>query len=314
MTAADTKKGNKTALFSGMSALTAAYLKFQTAILAALKAGGLVKFFWIFKSCWTMFLSLGLYAVAFGWRFGVMLVVLLLVHEGGHWIWMKASGLEPKAPVFIPFVGAYVAMTKMPTDEATHAWVAYAGPLVGGLGALVIYLLGVVTDSTWLMAAGSTGFLLNLFQLVPAKPLDGGFIAGAISKWFLLIGVVLLVILTIVLKSFMLGVITIFSVRSLFGQFTNKKTAQENIYSGGAKTVKELEEMITKPEGASQDAIVEPAPVGKAQAPAKRWQKVAISLAYIGLTASLGCMHTRQLKPLPKAACPPNLTNRQALL
>jgi Zn-dependent protease len=289
---AGAKKGKKTALFSGITALTAVYLKFQGAILAAFKAGGLLKFAWIFKSGWTMLLSLGLYTMAFGWRFAVGLVLLLLIHEGGHWIWMKAYGLDPKAPVFIPFVGAYVAMNKLPADAATHAWVAYAGPFVGGLGALALYLIGLVSNTTWLMAAGSAGFLLNLFQLVPAKPLDGGFIVGAISKWFLLIGFVFLAILTIYLQSFILILITFFSGRSLWGQFFGGRNAPKDIYSGGAKTVKELEEMITKPETqASQTAGNSPQSSGQ-QRGAGGWQKFAIGTAYIGLTLALGFLYT----------------------
>lgn len=289
---AGAKKGKKTALFSGIGALTAVYLKFQGAILAAIKAGGLLKFAWIFKSGWTMLLSLGLYTMAFGWRFGVCLVLLLLVHEGGHWLWMKAYGLDPKAPVFIPFVGAYVAMNKLPADAATHAWVAYAGPFVGGLGALALYLIGFASNTTWLMAAGSAGFLLNLFQLVPAKPLDGGFIVGAISKWFLLFGFVLLVILTICLHSFILILVTFFSGRSLWEQFFKGRSAPKDIYSGGAKTVKELEEMITRPEGEAKETAGHSPGLSAEQRAAGGWQKFAIGAAYIGLTLSLGFLYT----------------------
>jgi len=147
-------------------------LKFKFYLLAAWKALLLFKISWLFGPL----LSLGLYALFWGWPYAIALILLIFVHEMGHWMWMKALGLNPKAPVFLPGIGAYVAMTKLPADQATHAWVALAGPLVGGVFSVIAYWLGVKTMSGWLMAAGSMGFMLNLLQLIPAKPLDGGFV------------------------------------------------------------------------------------------------------------------------------------------
>ena len=138
---------------------------------------------------------------------------------------MKACGLDPKAPMFVPGFGAFVAMQKLPPDQATRAWVAYAGPLIGSIGAAGFYWVGIKAASPALMAAGSTGFWLNLLQLVPAKPLDGGFIIAAISKWLLIPGTIALIGLSIALHSGILMFVVVISVLSLIRQFSKRAEA-----------------------------------------------------------------------------------------
>jgi Zn-dependent protease len=132
-----------------------------------LKFGGALKFL-------TIFLAVGGYALIWGWAFAVGLVVLILVHELGHYVEAKRVGFNPSLPVFIPFLGAYVALKDMPFDPWRDARVTVAGPLVGGVGALAMLVAGEVTDSNLLRALAYTGFLLNLFNLIPIGFLDGG--------------------------------------------------------------------------------------------------------------------------------------------
>lgn len=139
----------------------------------------------------SLIISLGLYTVTFGWRFAVTLIALIYIHEMGHFAWMKLRGLNPSAPVFIPFLGAYVAMDNLPKDRFIHAQVAFAGPLVGGLAALMLYEYALAAHSHYLIAAANYGLLLNLFQLVPAKPFDGGFVVESVWKWMLIPGAIL---------------------------------------------------------------------------------------------------------------------------
>lgn len=133
----------------------------------ALKLGGLLKFL-------SIFIALGGYALIWGWRFAVGFVALILVHELGHYFEARRQGLRPKLPVFIPFLGAYVAMRNVRFDPWRNALVSMAGPVVGGLGALGVLLVGEATDSRLLQALAYTGFLLNLFNLIPIGFLDGG--------------------------------------------------------------------------------------------------------------------------------------------
>jgi Zn-dependent protease len=132
-----------------------------------IKFGGALKFLGIF-------VSVGGYALIWGWAFGVGLVLLILVHELGHYLEAKRQGLKVSLPVFIPFIGAYVALRDVPFDPWRNAKVALAGPLVGGVGSLVVLVAGEASDSRLLLALAYTGFFLNLFNLVPIGILDGG--------------------------------------------------------------------------------------------------------------------------------------------
>ena len=119
-----------------------------------------VKFFGIF-------ISVGGYALIWGWRFAAGFVLLILVHEVGHYIEASRQGLHPSLPVFIPFLGAYVAMKNAPFDPWRNLLVSAAGPFLGGIGALGVWLVGEAIDSRLLVALAYTGFMLNLFNLLP---------------------------------------------------------------------------------------------------------------------------------------------------
>src|SRR5262245_8185510 len=120
-----------------------------------------------------MLLSVFVYAFIFGWWYAVGFVVLLLVHEMGHYVAARRRGLDVGAPTFIPFVGAWIELKQMPHDAETEAYVGFAGPLVGSLGALACYFLARNYDSDLLLALSYAGFFLNLFNLIPISPFDG---------------------------------------------------------------------------------------------------------------------------------------------
>jgi Zn-dependent protease len=137
-----------------------------------LKVAGSLKFLGIFVAG-------GGYALIWGWRFGVGFVLLILVHEAGHYFEARRQGLNPQLPVFIPFFGAYVALRNQPFDPWQNALVSVAGPAAGGMAALACLVYGSATDSDLLRALAYMGFLLNLFNLVPIGFLDGGHILRA---------------------------------------------------------------------------------------------------------------------------------------
>ena len=146
-------------------------------LLAPLVALGflLVKFGAFAIKFFGIFISVGGYALIFGLKFAVGFVLLILVHELGHFVEAKRQGLNPQLPVFIPFLGAYVAMKNAPFDPWRNLLVSAAGPFAGGLASLGVWLVGESTDSRFLVALAYTGFLLNLFNLIPVRPFDGGF-------------------------------------------------------------------------------------------------------------------------------------------
>jgi Zn-dependent protease len=146
-------------------------------LLAPLVALGLllVKFGAFAIKFFGIFISVGGYALIFGLKFAVGFVLLILVHELGHFVEAKRQGLNPALPVFVPFLGAYVAMRNAPFDPWRNLLVSAAGPIAGGLASLGVWVAGEATDSRFLVALAYTGFLLNLINLIPVRPLDGGF-------------------------------------------------------------------------------------------------------------------------------------------
>jgi Zn-dependent protease len=142
--------------------------------------------FKIFTTSASMLVSLGAYAWLWGWKFALGFILLLFVHELGHYLEARRQGLDVGAPVFIPFLGAAILLKENPLNAWREAQVAIAGPIVGSIGAAVVWLIGERQDSELLVALGFTGFFLNLFNLLPVVPLDGGRIAAAIhpALWF----------------------------------------------------------------------------------------------------------------------------------
>jgi len=116
------------------------------------------------------------------------LVLLIFVHEMGHAVALAARGHSAGAPVFIPFVGAFVAMHGQPRDAAVEARVAMAGPDHGLAGGVARPRRRLAWPHPLLVALGHTAVLLNLFNLVPVPPLDGGRIAGAFTRTYWVLG------------------------------------------------------------------------------------------------------------------------------
>jgi Zn-dependent protease len=184
-----------------------------------LKFGGVLfkaKFFF------SIFISAAFYVWYGGWWFGIGLVGLLFVHEMGHVIEAKRQGLPVSAPLFIPFMGALITMRQMPHNAWNEAKVAIAGPLVGSAGAAVLYLAGIAYDSNHLKALAFLGFFLNLFNLLPVPPLDGGRIVGALHPALWLIGFLGLVGLVVYSPNAILIIILIFSGMELWQRWQTR--------------------------------------------------------------------------------------------
>ncbi|MBC5823624.1 MAG: site-2 protease family protein [Candidatus Eremiobacteraeota bacterium] len=163
----------------------------------------LLKFKWVLLggkfllSGGSLVLSIVLWAQVFGWPFAAGFVLLIFVHEMGHVFALRARGISASVPIFIPFMGAFVAMKEMPPDAKVEAYVALAGPLVGTAGAAACYLIGLQTGARIWYALASAGFFVNLFNMLPVIPLDGGRVVAALSPKLWVVGLAALLVFAV---------------------------------------------------------------------------------------------------------------------
>ncbi len=142
----------------------------------------------LLKTGGSMILTIGLYASIWGWKWAVGFVLLIFVHECGHLLAAKWFNLPVSAPMFIPFMGAFIALKDAPRDAWMEAWVGIGGPILGSIGALVCHLIGLSLGMPLLIALATSAYFLNLFNLTPVGMLDGGRIVTALSPWLWLLG------------------------------------------------------------------------------------------------------------------------------
>ena len=180
----------------------------------------------IFTTSATMLVSVAAYALIWGWRFAVGFVILLLVHEMGHVIQLRREGIKASAPMFIPFLGALVAMKELPKDAAAEARVGLAGPVLGSLGALVPLGLWALTGDELFQALAFVGFFLNLFNLLPVLPLDGGRAMAALSPWMWFVGYGLLVGATVLYPNPIMLLILLFGGLETWRRWKERNTPE----------------------------------------------------------------------------------------
>jgi Zn-dependent protease len=184
------KKKKRTGLWGILTGAGVVLLKFKS-ILIALKMGKFA------TTIISMFVMIWVYATQFGWWYAVGFVLLIAVHEGGHVLVARREGLMVSMPIFIPFIGAFISMKQQPTNARTEAIIAAGGPVIGSIGAFAFLAAGIMFQSNLLLALAYTGCLLNLFNLVPVHPLDGGRIVTAISPLMWLIGIPVLLFISL---------------------------------------------------------------------------------------------------------------------
>jgi Zn-dependent protease len=190
----------------------------------------LLKFFPILlKSGGTMLLMVWVYTQIWGWQFALGFVLLLLVHETGHLLVAKKFGLKVGAPVFIPFMGAFIALKEAPRNAWMEACVGIGGPMLGSLGALACNLIGEAFAAPLFIALAWFGYFLNLFNLTPVGMLDGGRIVTALSRWLWLPGFALLLWFGWKYPNFIIWLIVLLSLPRIYSLF-RKRTEEEQRY------------------------------------------------------------------------------------
>jgi Zn-dependent protease len=182
----------------------------------------------------SMLVSIWAYALIYPREFAVGFVLLLLIHELGHVIAAKQKGLPVSAPLFIPFLGALITMKRQPLDAKTEAYIAFGGPLLGTIGAVAVFGAAYSLDSPLLYSLAYVGFFLNLINLLPIHPLDGGRIATAVTRWLWLVGLIGGLVVIIYMGSILFMIIWGLFAYDLFDKYIRrrKKDAVHSVQRG----------------------------------------------------------------------------------
>jgi Zn-dependent protease len=170
----------------------------------------------VFTTSASMLVSVVAYQLIFGWAFSVGFVLLLLLHELGHVFQLRREGVKASAPMFIPFLGAVISAKSMGDDAGAEARVGLAGPILGSIATLVPLGIWLATGSHFWQALAFIGFFINLFNLLPVVPLDGGRIVAALHPAFWVAGFAALVGLVIWRPNPILLIILLFSATELW--------------------------------------------------------------------------------------------------
>jgi Zn-dependent protease len=172
--------------------------------------------------------------VAYGWLFGftfaIGFVLLLLLHELGHVIQLRREGIRASAPVFIPFLGAVIASKSLGKDAAAEARVGLAGPVLGSLATLVPLGIWLAGGGEYWRALAYLGFFLNLFNLMPVVPLDGGRAMAALSPAVWIAGLAGLVVLAFLYPSPILVLIVVFGGFESYRRWRSRNLPQNQAY------------------------------------------------------------------------------------
>lgn len=179
----------------------------------------------------TMFISIVAYALAFGWPFAVGFVLLLFVHEMGHVIQLRREGVEASAPIFIPFVGALIAVESLGKDAAAEARVGLAGPILGTAATLIPLAIWLATGSDLWRALAYIGFFINLINLLPVLPLDGGRAMAVLGPMVWIAGILIAVAATaLFLGPFMLVFVLLLGGPELYHRFKNRHSEESRTF------------------------------------------------------------------------------------
>jgi Zn-dependent protease len=178
----------------------------------------------------SMAVSFAAYASFWGWKYALGFVLLILVHEMGHVIVLRARGIKAGWPVFLPFLGAFVSMQSTPRSVYEEAESALAGPVFGTAGALGLAYLAHVQHSDLLMSLAFTGLFINLFNLLPMLPLDGGRVAGALHPVIWFGGLVVLLGWEIYRPSGIIIIILLLGGFELYRRWKDRNSAASKVY------------------------------------------------------------------------------------
>ena len=220
-------------------------------VFLVVKFGGFLLKFKVVTTGASMLVSIAAYTWIWGLPFAIGFVALIFIHEIGHVIELRRQGVPASAPLFIPFLGAVIGMKELPDDAWKEARVALAGPILGSVGAAALWIAGEASGSELLVALAFVGFFLNLFNLIPIVPLDGGRAVAALHPAIWFVGLLMMVGLVVVSFNPLLLLIVVIGGLDLWRRWKQRGQAAEYYRL-------------------------------------PMWQKVTVGVVYLGLAAILG--------------------------
>lgn len=125
--------------------------------------------------------TFGAYSWLFSIPFALLLIFCLVVHEYGHIRAMKYFGMKTKGIYLIPFVGGAAVGENNLNTRWQNVVISIMGPVFGTALSIIALLLYYITGMPIFAGVAGINALLNLFNLLPILPLDGGHILKAIT-------------------------------------------------------------------------------------------------------------------------------------
>ena len=214
-------------LFAPLGAIALLALKFGAKLKVLLLLLPKIK---LFTTSASMLVSVAAYSLIWGWKFAVGFVLLIFVHEMGHVLQLRREGIKASAPMFIPFFGAVIWAKSLGRNALAEARVGLAGPVLGGLGSAALIPVAHATGNDLFMALAFTGFFLNLFNMLPVVPLDGGRAMAALSPVMWFVGFALLIGVTIAFPNPILILIVLFGALETWHRWRARKSPEARKY------------------------------------------------------------------------------------
>jgi Zn-dependent protease len=198
------------------AALVALLAKLKTLLLLLPKGKVLI-------TAGSMIVSIAAYGSIWGIPFAIGFVILLLIHETGHVIALRREGIKASPPMFIPFLGAVISARSLGDNALAEARVGLAGPILGSIGAAACIPLWHATGNDYWQALAYTGLFLNLFNLLPVVPLDGGRAMAAMTPWLWLAGFGAMIVLALTFPNPIIWIIVLLSAFETYNRFKQRR-------------------------------------------------------------------------------------------
>jgi stage IV sporulation protein FB len=204
------------------------------------------------RSVISIIIFIAAFYLIFKWEitYVVILACVILIHELGHYVAMSIFKYKDLSIFFVPLVGAFASGSKERVSQRQDVIILLAGPVPGIIIGVILYYFGLRDQSVFLIRTSNILIMINLFNLLPIMPLDGGrvikslfFESGQIINMiFIILSIAVLVLISIISASYFLLIIPFFLIMQLSSQSQAKKVYQ-SLKEKGIDTNKSWDEL-----------------------------------------------------------------------